>query len=87
VFEWLTFSFIFLALWLAIFAMKVSLRKKMFLVSVVTSLMAFLEPVFILAYWNPPSLFDLAAKMRLNAESFIFTFAIGGITDCSSMSA
>jgi len=79
VFEWLTFSLIFLALWLVVFAARQPLRKKMLLVSAVTSLMGFLEPVFVPAYWTPPSLFDLAAKTRFDLESFIFLFAVGGI--------
>lgn len=78
-FEWLIFSLIFIILWLFIFAARQPLRKKMLLVSTVTSLMGFLEPVFIPAYWIPPSLFDLASKIRLDIESFIFLFAIGGI--------
>jgi hypothetical protein len=41
--------------------------------------MGFLEPVFVPAYWAPPSLFDLASRTRFDIESFIFLFAIGGI--------
>lgn len=73
------FSLVFLAVWLVIFAARQPLRRKMLLVSVVTSFMAFLEPVFIPAYWTPPSLFDLASKTLLDIESFIFLFAVGGI--------
>jgi hypothetical protein len=79
VFEWLTFSLIFLAVWLVIFGVRQPLRKKMLVVSAVTSLMGFLEPVFIPAYWTPSSLFDLASKTRFDIESFIFLFAVGGI--------
>jgi hypothetical protein len=41
--------------------------------------MGFLEPVFVPAYWTPPSLFDLASRTRFDVESFFFLFAIGGI--------
>ncbi|MHB8442425.1 MAG: lycopene cyclase domain-containing protein [Candidatus Tyrphobacter sp.] len=37
------------------------------------------EPIFVPAYWNPPSLFDLAQRTRFDMESLIFSFAIGGI--------
>ncbi len=51
----------------------------MFVVSFWTSLLGFTEPFFVPAYWNPPSLFDLAHKTGFDIESFIFSFAIGGI--------
>jgi len=79
VFEWLILSLIFLVVWVVIFAVKQPQRGMMLLVSAVTSFMGFLEPVFIPAYWNSPSLFDLASKTRFDIESFIFLFAIGGI--------
>lgn len=37
------------------------------------------EPLFVPAYWNPPSLFELARRTGFDVESFIFSFAIGGI--------
>ncbi|MHB8559169.1 MAG: lycopene cyclase domain-containing protein [Candidatus Acidiferrales bacterium] len=37
------------------------------------------EPIFVPAYWNPPSLFDLAYRTRFDIESLLFSFAIGGI--------
>lgn len=37
------------------------------------------EPLFVPAYWNPPSLFNLAANTGFDIESLIFSFAIGGI--------
>lgn len=77
--EWLMFSLVFLAVWFIIFAARPLLRKKMLVVSAATSLTGFLEPVFIPAYWNPPSLFDLAQKSHFDLEAFMFTFAIGGI--------
>jgi len=36
------------------------------------------EPLFVPAYWNPPSLFDLAQRTGFDIESLIFSFAIGG---------
>lgn len=37
------------------------------------------EPLFVPEYWNPPSLFELAQRTGFDIESFIFSFAIGGI--------
>jgi hypothetical protein len=35
--------------------------------------------LFVPAYWNPPSLFDLAHRTGFDIESIIFCFAIGGL--------
>ena len=37
------------------------------------------EPLFVPEYWNPPSLFDLAARTGFDIESLIFCFGIGGV--------
>ena len=37
------------------------------------------EPLFVPAYWSPPSLFDLARTTGFDIESFIFSFGIGGV--------
>ena len=37
------------------------------------------EPLFVPEYWSPPSLFGLAQRTGFDIESFIFSFAIGGI--------
>ncbi len=42
-------------------------------------LFGFSEPLFVPEYWSPPSLFKLAEKTGFDIESFIFSFAIGGI--------
>jgi hypothetical protein len=54
-------------------------QKKMLVVSFGTSILGLTEPLFVPAYWNPPSLFDLAQTTGFDIESFIFSFAIGGI--------
>ena len=48
-------------------------------VSLATMLFGLTEPLFVPEYWSPPSLFDLAEKIGFDIESFIFSFAIGGI--------
>jgi len=76
---WLTFSLILLAIWLLIWVSKSRLRKEMFWVSLFTMPFGLTEPLFVPEYWNPPSLFNLAAKTGFDIESLIFSFAVGGI--------
>ena len=77
--EWLVFSLILFGIWLIIFIFRKGLRKEMFLVSLFTMPFGLTEPLFVPEYWNPPSLFNLAAKTGFDMESLIFSFAIGGI--------
>jgi len=76
---WLIFSLILLGIWLIIFIARKKVRKEMFLVSLFTMPFGLTEPLFVPEYWNPPSLFNLAAKIGFDIESLIFSFAIGGI--------
>jgi hypothetical protein len=55
------------------------LRPVMWRASLVTALFGLTEPLFVPAYWNPPSLFELAQRTGFDIESLIFAFAIGGI--------
>ena len=47
--------------------------------SVPTAAFGLTEPLFVPAYWNPPSLFDVAQRTGFDIESLIFCFAISGI--------
>ena len=76
---WLVFSLILLSIWLLIWIISYKSRKEMFWVSFFTMPFGLIEPLFVPEYWNPPSLFDLAAKTGFDIESIIFSFAIGGI--------
>src|SRR3989344_5447619 len=76
---WLVSSLALLLVWLLIFISKKNIRKKMILKSLLTMPFGLPEPLFVPEYWNPPSLFNLAAKTGFDIESLIFTFAIGGI--------
>jgi hypothetical protein len=40
-------------------------------------------PIVVSSYWLPPSLLDLAQRTWFDIESFVFSFAIGGIGSCS----
>lgn len=80
-FAWLLWSGFLLVIWGIIFAFlkNKESKKKMFTVSLWTSLLGLTEPFFVPKYWNPPSLFDLAHRTGFDIESLIFSFGIGGI--------
>ena len=73
------FSLLFLAVWFVIFLFRPFVRREMFWVSLFTMPAGLSEPLFVPEYWNPPSLFDLAARTGFDIESLIFCFAVGGI--------
>jgi hypothetical protein len=75
-FSW---SLIMLALWGLLYWLKKDFRKIMLRVALFTFLFGFTEFLFVPEYWLPPTLFGLAAKIQFDIESFIFSFAIGGI--------
>jgi hypothetical protein len=79
--EWLTWSLLLLVIWAIVWKLLKSheIRKEMLVVSAWTSLLGLTEPLFVPAYWNPPSLFNLAQTTGFDIESIIFSFAIGGI--------
>lgn len=76
---WLVFSLIFLGIWLAVWLTMPKARREMLWASILTAPFGLTEPIFVPAYWNPPSLFNLAATTGFDIESLIFSFAIGGI--------
>ncbi len=80
-FAWTVWSLILLLVWgIVSYRLKSrEIRREMVIVSACTSLLGFTEPLFVPAYWDPPSLFDLAWKTGFDLESFIFSFAIGGL--------
>jgi lycopene cyclase-like protein len=55
------------------------LRRRILWASALTIPLGLTEPFFVPAYWNPPSLFDLAHRTGFDIESLIFCFAIGGL--------
>ena len=76
---WLIWSSAFLLPWIALYLLNEGSRNVMWRTSVATAFFGLTEPIFVPAYWNPPSLFELAQRTRFDIESFIFSFAIGGI--------
>ena len=78
-YAWLIWSLIFFLLWLLVYFFKKPFRKEMLRVSFWTMPFGLTEPLFVPQYWNPPTLFNLAQKTGFDLESFIFSFAIGGM--------
>lgn len=80
-YAWLIWSLLALIPWGIIYFSLCNREKKreMLVVSFWTSLIGFTEVFFVPLYWSPPSLFDLALRTGFDIESFIFSFAIGGI--------
>jgi hypothetical protein len=78
---WLLWSLILVGIWAVVYFLIRSrdLRRKMIIISLWTSLLGLTEPIFVPAYWLPPSLFDLAANTGFDIESLIFSFGIGGL--------
>ncbi len=80
-YAWLLWSLLLLVIWAVIylFLKTKESKREMLIVSAWTSLLGLTEPIFVPRYWNPPSLFNLAYHTGFDLESFIFSFAIGGI--------
>ncbi len=76
---WLIWSSAFLLPWIAFYVLNSAHRTVMWRTSLATSLLGVTEPLYVPEYWNPPSLFDLAQKTGFDIESFIFSFAMGGM--------
>lgn len=74
---WLIWSAAFLAAWALLYARLPRQRRAMRWASLYTTPFGLAEPLFVPAYWNPPSLFDLAQRTGFDLESLIFCFAIG----------
>ena len=77
--SWLILSLMFLGVWFIIWIARGKLRKEMLWASILTTPFGLTEPLFVPEYWNPPSLFNLAANTGFDIESFIFAFAVGGV--------
>jgi hypothetical protein len=76
---WLVWSVSFLVPWLILYLALPMFRSLILRVSICTAAFGLFEPIFVPDYWNPPSLFNLAQRTGFDIESFIFSFAIGGI--------
>jgi hypothetical protein len=81
-YAWFTWSILLLLMWTLVYRSLRSpqSRREMLVVSLWTSLLGLTELLFVPAYWNPPSLFDLAQRIHLDVESLLFSFGVGGLT-------
>ncbi len=76
---WLIWSSAFLLPWIVLYGAFPAHRRTMWWASIFMALFGLTEPLFVPEYWNPPSLFELAARTGFDIESVVFSFAIGGI--------
>lgn len=76
---WFVWASAFLVPWAGLYAAFPKHRNRMLWASLFTMPFGLTEPLFVPEYWNPPSLFDLAARTGFDIESFIFSFGIGGV--------
>ena len=76
---WFVWASAFLIPWCILFVMFPRYRKVMLWASILTAPFGLTEPLFVPAYWTPPSLFDLARRTGFDMESPIFSFALGGV--------
>jgi hypothetical protein len=76
---WLVWSSVFLIPWICAYVAFPHQRKAMVWASLFTLPLGLTEPLFVPAYWNPPSLFDFAQRTGFDIESLIFSFSIGGV--------
>lgn len=76
---WLAWACSFLVPWVALFTFFPQHRRVMWWASLFTAPFGLTEPIFVPAYWNPPSLFNLAQTTGFDIESLIFCFGIGGV--------
>ncbi len=75
---WAFWASAFLLPWLGLWLLAPASRAVMWRASLATMPFGLTEPLFVPAYWNPPSFFDLAQKTGFDLESLVFCFAIGG---------
>lgn len=76
---WFSWATAFLIPWLVLYVAFPADRRAMLWASLFTMPFGLTEPLFVPTYWNPPSLFDLAARTGFDIESLIFCFGIGGV--------
>jgi hypothetical protein len=79
VYAYLVLSTALFGVWLVLFAIRTDIRRELLWVSVGTMFLGLTEPLFVPAYWNPPTLGNLARRTGFDLESLLFSFAIGGI--------
>lgn len=77
---WFAGSVLLLVIWLGLWALNCRLRRAMMVASVLLLPTGLAQVLFVPKYWNPPSLFNLNARLGFDIESLVFSFAVGGIS-------
>src|SRR5262249_26526821 len=72
-------TLIFVAAWAVCFWLGKSYRPQMIWGTLVSMPFALTSLLFIPEYWQPPSLFDLDARIHVGIEDFVWAGAVGGI--------
>lgn len=78
-YEFLVWTILLGLVWLGAYFSSPVLRQKMRWSSLIALPFGFGELYFIPDYWMPQTLFDLGTKYRLDIESFVLMFFLGGI--------
>jgi hypothetical protein len=72
-------AILFVAAWGVLYALGKSHRKQMLWGSALSAPFALTGFLFMPEYWEPPSLFDLDAKIGIGIEDVVWSAAVGGI--------
>ena len=78
-YAYLEWSLILVGIWALVYALRRPVRRKLWVVSLSTTLLGLTEPLFVPAYWTPPTAFNLATRTGFDLESLLFAFAAGGL--------
>lgn len=78
-YPFLIWALILIVIWIILYLLRKDLRKEMIISSLIALPFGLTEKLFVPNYWNPQTLFNLAARTGFDIESFIYAFAIGGV--------
>ena len=79
IYPFLIWALILIGIWIILYILRKDLRKEMIISSLVALPFGLTEKLFVPNYWNPQTLFNLAARIGFDIESFLYAFAIGGV--------
>ncbi len=72
-------TLILMGIWGLLFVSLVRHRRELVVAGILSVPLGFGEILFVPEYWQPNTLFGLAEQYRLDIESILFSFAVGGI--------
>lgn len=77
---WVFWTALLLALWIGLYIGLPGHRSIMWWSSLICMPLGLTQPVYLQAYWTPPSLFGLTQRTGFDLESLLFCFTIAGIS-------